>query len=358
MNIGILGGGQLGKMLVKAAYSLGHNCIIFDPEEDCCASQICDHYCYEYSNFPKLEEFSKKVDVITYEFEHLPIETLEFLKNLNIIRPSIKALSTTQDRLKEKSLFKELGIPTVEYAAISNIEELTQFSEKYKFPFLLKSRFGGYDGKGQIEVKNSSELEIAWSFFNDKRLIAEKKITFDREVSMISSRNKNGNILYYDLCENDHEDGILRHTVNKPFDKVSEKATAFNKLILEHLEYIGTLTVEFFCIGENLIANEYAPRVHNSGHWTIEGAAVSQFENHIRAVSDLPLGNTKSLGNSVMLNLIGELPAAIATEGGNNSFYLHSYGKRPKKGRKLGHITVNSHIKIDPKICHESILVS
>lgn len=357
MNIGILGGGQLGKMLAKAAYSLGHNCIIFDPETDCCASQICEHYCFEFSNFPKLAEFSQKVDVITYEFEHLPIETLLFLKDLNIIRPSINALSTTQDRLKEKSLFKELGIPTVDYSAVSSFEDLTKIADTFTYPFLLKSRFGGYDGKGQIEVKSSSDLEIAWDFFNDKRLIAEKKVTFDREVSMVSSRNKDGNVMFYDLCENAHADGILRHTFNKAFDTVSEKAIAYNKLLLEHLDYIGTLTVEFFCIGETLVANEYAPRVHNSGHWTIEGAAVSQFENHIRAVSDMPLGNAKSLGNSLMVNLIGELPKNIAVEE-NQSFYFHSYGKTPNKGRKLGHITIHSHLKIDPITCHESILAT
>lgn len=355
MTIGILGGGQLGKMLAEAAYSLGHNCIVYDPKIDCSASQTCEHHCYKFDNYEKLEEFAKSVDIITYEFEHLPIQTLEFVEQFNIVRPSIKALSTTQDRLEEKKLFKDLNIPTVKYIEISTYENLSSAHSELNYPFILKSRFGGYDGKGQIEVKSHSDLKKAWAHFEDKRLIAEQKISFDREVSMVSSRDQEGNIIYYDLCENEHDEGILSYTINKPLDKVSLKATACNKIILDQLDYVGTFTVEFFCVGQNLIANEYAPRVHNSGHWTIEGAAVSQFENHIRAICNMPLGSAKSLGHSVMVNLIGEVPDIISIAPDKSTFF-HSYGKEAQKGRKVGHITIKSHIKFDPKSCHESII--
>jgi 5-(carboxyamino)imidazole ribonucleotide synthase len=354
MKIGIIGGGQLGKMLAEASLSLNHTSLIYDPDQDCCAAASGKHFCHSYDDWESLEDFAAEVDIITYEFEHVPLKTLKFLKQFKKVLPEINALEYTQDRLKEKQLFKSLGIPTVKYYAVSSLQELEIASLELGFPFILKSRSGGYDGKGQIEIKNKSELVAALESFSCERLIAEEKFSFKREVSIIGSRDCEGNSVFYDLCENKHTQGILSYTSIKKNDASYAKAKVYAERLMGQLNYVGTLTIEFFDSGESLVANEYAPRVHNSGHWSIEGAAVSQFENHVRAVTGMVLGSTESIGSTLMFNIIGKYPDSLPTTD-NQSIHYHSYGKTPAVGRKIGHVTIKSSVNLDTKACYDQL---
>jgi 5-(carboxyamino)imidazole ribonucleotide synthase len=354
MKIGIIGGGQLGKMLAEASSSLNHTCVIYDPDHDCCAAASGKHFCSRYDDWESLKTFAAEVDIITYEFEHVPVKTLEFLKQFKNILPDIDALEYTQDRLKEKRLFKSLGIPTVKYYAVSSLPELATASLELGFPFILKSRSGGYDGKGQIEIKSQSKLKTSWESFSCEQLIAEEKFPYKREVSIIGSRDCDGNTVFYDLCENKHTQGILSYTSIKKNDPLHGKAIVYAEKLMSKLNYTGTLTIEFFDSGEILVANEYAPRVHNSGHWSIEGAAVSQFENHIRAVTGMALGSTASIGSSLMFNVIGKYPHSLPASG-SQSIHYHSYGKSPATGRKIGHITIKSSTVLDSKACYNEL---
>lgn len=338
MKVGILGGGQLAQMLIQAGELLGCEFVIYSPAIADSTRGLADYVIGEYTDKEKLNEFLEKVDVITFENENLPVDILEYIATKKTVYPQAAILAQTQDRALEKKLFAELDIPTNENYCIDNSDDLKKVADKLGFPFVLKTRREGYDGKGQYVLKSNADIEA----FNDDKLkntIAEKFVKFDREISAIGVRNALGDVAFYDICENKHDHGILISTKNKKNDPLQELACEYLQRIMQHFNYVGVMAFEFFVKEGRLFANEIAPRVHNSGHWTIEGATSSQFENHLRAISGMPLGATDSIGFSIMLNCIGSMPDKVSILKNKNAYY-HDYLKSPRPKRKLGHITI------------------
>jgi 5-(carboxyamino)imidazole ribonucleotide synthase len=328
-NIGILGAGQLGRMLALAGYPLGHRFRFLDPASDSPAGLLADHLALGYADTSALEQFANGLDVVTYEFENVPMEAARHLEKFIPVYPPSLALEKAQDRFIEKSFFQELGIPTPKFTIDLN--------SSFSFPAVLKTRRMGYDGKGQSIVH--SQAEVAAEKAVD--YILEEFVSFDRELSIIAVRNKSGETKFYPLIENHHRDGILRLSlvIGNVSAELQKQAEEYATRVLSALNYVGVLTIEFFEKDGQLLANEMAPRVHNSGHWTIEGAVTSQFENQVRAVCDAPLGSTNPLGACAMVNLVGTLPdetSILKIEGA----HLHLYDKAPRPKRKLGHITL------------------
>jgi 5-(carboxyamino)imidazole ribonucleotide synthase len=342
MVIGILGGGQLARMLALAGHPMGIRTLALDPAEDACSAPVTEHLCGAYDDQALLDRLAGASDVITYEFENVPIESLRYLSRTTPVYPPVEALEATQDRLDEKSLFRRIGIDTPDFAAVSSQQELEAAVERIGLPSVLKTRRMGYDGKGQLVLKTQQDIEGAWERLGGVPAILEAFVAFEREVSCLAVRGRDGKIAAWPLSENLHGDGILKLATSKPGDPVMPLALGFVTRLLEHFDYVGVLAMEFFQVGERLLANEFAPRVHNSGHWTIEGAETSQFENHLRAVAGLATGSTEALEQAAMINCIGELPplADIMTIQGA---HVHDYAKEPKPGRKVGHITVRSN---------------
>lgn len=341
MKIGILGGGQLAKMLALAGIPLGYQFIFYDPAADCCAASLGKHIQAAYDDWQQLQHFAEAVDMVTYEFENVPLSAVNFVARLTPLYPKANALENTQDRWLEKQFFARLGIPTAQTVDIKSRADLSKAAEALDFPLILKSRLGGYDGKGQIMISSEAQLDQAWLEIAEQPFIAEQFIHYDREVSVIAARQSSGEIVFYDLAENSHRHGILQCSLNRPDDPFLPQAQAHIQRLMDALDYCGVLALEMFQVGDQLIANEYAPRVHNSGHWTIEGAAVSQFENHLRAILNLPLGATTHLAYCAMINFIGLLPDRIDLLQLPDSHY-HDYGKQAKPGRKLGHLTLRA----------------
>jgi len=340
MRVGILGGGQLARMLALAAYPLGIRTLCIDPNPDACAQPVAPVITAEFSDEKALSRFLKEVDVVTYETENIPIDCARYVANSHHLAPSVETLRIAQDRWQEKTFFQSLQIPTPPFAAITREAELSKAAQDLGLPAVLKTTRMGYDGKGQMLVKNPIDLSQAWSRFKDFSLILEGFIPFEYEVSLISVRNPAGEIRFYPLVRNLHIEGILRSS-EAPLihPTLQEQAQTYARRILENLNYVGVLAIEFFYHQQQLIANEMAPRVHNSGHWTIEGAQTSQFENHLRAIFDLPLGSTAATGHAFMLNCIGSMPpiqSCLRIPG----VHYHAYGKQPRPHRKLGHITL------------------
>ena len=342
MNLGIIGGGQLGRMLALAAHPLGIRTRVLEPAERAPAATVAGHVVGPYDDPSALDRFADGLDVVTYEFENVPVESAQRLESRIPVRPGPRALAASQDRAVEKSTFQALTIPTTPFATIDSDADLAPALERLGYPAVLKTRRMGYDGKGQAIVRSPQDLPAAWRELGERPLIAEGFVRFDRELSILAVRALDGEIVCYPLCENVHEGGILRRTTF-PAPRVSSglqrEAEAYARRLLEHLDYVGVLAVEWFDVGGALLANEMAPRVHNSGHATIEGAETSQFENHVRAVCGLPLGPVESVGHSVMINLIGSVPRTdelLKVPGA----HLHLYDKAPRPGRKVGHVTL------------------
>ena len=342
MIVGILGGGQLAQMLAQAASTLNIKCRVLDPSPEAPAKKVAEHICADYADPEALAKLIDGIDFLTYEFENIPTAALEFLPDTLQIAPHPRALFATQDRLREKNLFNSLGIRTAEFRPVSSVAELALAASELGFPSVLKTRSMGYDGKGQFVLKSENDIQTAFDTLDSTELILEGFVTFERELSIIGVRDNSGSTRCYPLVENIHKDGILRTSL-APALEVStvqqELAEDYFRRLTTELDYVGVLCIELFATSENLLANEYAPRVHNSGHWTIEGANSSQFENHIRAVCSMPLGDTSVVKHSVMINIIGSMPdpeKLAAVEG----IQVHNYGKLPRPGRKLGHITV------------------
>ena len=338
MRIGIIGAGQLGQMLGFAARKLNVQCRFVDPSDYPPAAICGDVIQRPFDDTDALAELAAGCDVITYEFENVPVEALQHIDAQVPVYPPTEALRHAQDRLDEKQLFATLDIPLPGYHAIDTRDDMDAAAAKLGLPIVIKTRRFGYDGKGQIVIREHTDLPAAWELLDGQMLIAESWVPFDFEVSCIGVRNVDGDVATYPLSQNVHRDGILR-TSKSPFDAPAliRKATDYVHRLLERLDYVGVLALEFFVVGDDLLANEFAPRVHNSGHWTIEGSETSQFENHLRAITNMSLGSTASRGHAGMINLIGEIPAEVrALELG----HLHDYGKTPRPGRKLGHITV------------------
>lgn len=340
-TIGILGGGQLARMLAFAGGPLGHRFLVVDSAADACAAQVAPTIQADWRDFAALESFAAKVDVATFDFENVPAETAQWLTSHTRVFPNPAALAVAQDRLAEKCLFAEIGLSTPAFAAVDDLAGLRAAVATVGLPSVLKTRRLGYDGKGQFVLREPADVERAWSALGGVPLILEAFIAFDLEVSVVAVRSRDGEFRAYPLARNWHRDGILSASLAPYSIGSALEAQAFEhaRTLAERLDFVGVLALELFVKGEQLLGNEMAPRVHNSGHWTIEGTPCSQFENHVRAVLGLPLGETSALGPSVMLNWIGSLPNAgpVLRE---PRAHWHDYGKSPRAGRKVGHATV------------------
>jgi 5-(carboxyamino)imidazole ribonucleotide synthase len=341
MKIGIIGAGQLGRMLALAGYPLGLQFRFLDRALDTPGGQVAPILVGRFDDVEKLVELTRHVDVITFDWENVPAEGLAAISAQTQVWPPPAALATSQDRLLEKQLFRSLKVPTPEFAAVDSREELGRAARVIGLPGVLKTRGGGYDGKGQFVLRAASDVERAWKELQGVPLIYESFVKFSHEVSILGARSTTGEIRCYPLCANVHREGILRYTVAPFVNRALQKqAEGHLKRVLEHFDYAGILTIEFFVVGRKLLANEMAPRVHNSGHWSIESAVTSQFENHLRAILGWPLGSTAPLGHSAMINFIGSLPERTAWLGEPNLFF-HDYGKEPRPLRKVGHCTIS-----------------
>ena len=342
-----MGGGQLARMLALSGAPLGLRFLVMDTEADACAGQFAPLLVGDYRDQQALAEFASKVDVATFDFENVPAESAEWLAARVPVFPSPRALAVAQDRLVEKTLFRDLGIPVGEFAAVATQVELAAEVTRIGGACIVKTRRLGYDGKGQFRIKSPADIEAAWQALGAQAqtvgLIVEAFIPFQRELSVVAVRGREGEFRSWPLTENWHVDGVLSASLApaQVDESLATQAIAYARTLAEALDYVGVFALELFCTDGRLLANEMAPRVHNSGHWTIEGAETSQFENHLRAVLGLPLGDTRMLGHACMLNWIGEMPGyhAVLTE---PSGHWHDYGKLPRSGRKVGHATLRA----------------
>jgi 5-(carboxyamino)imidazole ribonucleotide synthase len=340
MTVGIVGGGQLGRMLALAGYPLGLDFLFLDPATGTPASQVAPSLQGAFTDAALLRALAQRSEVLTFDWENVSVDSLRALGRDTRIAPPLAALAMSQDRLAEKRLFAKLGIPTTRHAAVDSPASLARALRSVGLPGVLKTRRLGYDGKGQAVVRSVEAAHAAFESLRGAPLLYEEFVPFDFEVSVIGARNRHGQIVVYPLNRNLHRDGILRLT-RAPWHAPSleRRAASHLRRVLTHFRYEGVLNIEFFVRGGRLLANETAPRVHNSGHWTIEGAATSQFENHLRGILGLPLGATTPRGHAAMLNLIGTMPARDAVLARPDTHW-HDYGKTPRPGRKIGHVTL------------------
>ena len=340
MRIGIIGAGQLGQMLALAGYPLAQRFLFLDSSADSPGGQVGPMITGAFDDPASLERLAAETDLVTYEFENVPVAALAAVAKSRPCHPPVEALRVSQDRLLEKELFGRLGIPTPAFRAVDSLADLRAAVAAIGLPCVLKTRRLGYDGRGQHYLRRPADVEAAWNALGGVPLILEGFVDFDREVSIIGARSTRGETRCYPLCGNAHREGILRVTLAPATNARLQKAAERHlRRVMDHFGYAGVLTIEFFVQRGRLVANEMAPRVHNSGHWTIEGAVTSQFENHLRAIMGLPLGETRAVGHSAMVNFIGTMPdrdRVLALPGAHH----HDYGKAPRQGRKLGHCTI------------------
>jgi len=340
MRIGVIGAGQLGQMLGDAAKVLGFECRFIDPSESPPAARSGDVIQKPFDDPEALAGLAADCDVVTYEFENVPVAALRAIASTVPVYPPPAALAIAQDRLHEKRLFDELDIPLPGYRAIDSLHDLQLAASDLGLPIVVKTRRFGYDGKGQTVIRDLQQVNEAWDELGGQPLIAEAWVAFDYEVSVIGVRSTLGDVAIWPLTQNEHVDGILCRS-RAPLDHpgLFEHASAYMQRMLAHLDYVGVLVLELFVVNDGLLANEFAPRVHNSGHWTIEGAATSQFTNHLLAITGQTPGSTACPAHVGMVNLIGKIPDT-AGKSGDSRINLHDYGKTPRPGRKLGHITI------------------
>lgn len=341
VKIGILGAGQLGRMLGLAGYPLDFDFVFLDPAAEACAAPLGAHLHADYGDRTALAQFCAQCDLATYEFENVPADVAAFVAERVPLYPPPKALAAGQDRLGEKKMFDALRIPVPRYMPVATREALELAVKTVGLPCVLKTRRMGYDGKGQAVLRTPADLDAAWRTLGGQPLICEAFVAFEREISCLGVRGRDGAMVFYPVVENTHRDGILRQSIPRADDPLQAQAEDYTRRVAEHLDYVGVLAFEFFVAQGQLFGNEIAPRVHNSGHWSIEGAEVSQFENHLRAIAGLPLGSTRLRGHSLMVNFIGQAPetAQLAAIPG---LHVHHYGKTPKPQRKVGHATLTA----------------
>jgi 5-(carboxyamino)imidazole ribonucleotide synthase len=343
-TIGILGGGQLGRMLALAAARLGFKCHVFAPSPDSPAFDVVHRVtCADYTDTEALDRFASDVDVVTYEFENVPAETAAFLAARVPVLPDPTILATTQDRLAEKNFVAGLGIPTAAFTGVGSPRELKTAVERIGLPAVLKTRRFGYDGKGQVTIKNGADPDAAWRDTGGQPCILEAFVPFQREVSVVAARGHDGVVECFDVTENEHRDHILK-TSRVPAtlsEQNAAQARRIAELVAQKFNYVGVLAVEMFLLRDGeLLVNEIAPRVHNSGHWTLDGASVSQFEQHIRAVAGWPLARPIRRGRVEMINLIGDEVHDYGRYLKEPGVAVHLYGKAAvRPGRKMGHVT-------------------
>ncbi len=341
MRVAIVGGGQLGRMLVQAGEQLGIACVTLDPAADSSAAQVGPSIVGAYDDPEAIARLIADADVVTYEFENVPVDAMRRVAGPAVLPPP-SALEAAQDRIAEKTLFTEVGLPVSTFAAVDDLPSLAAAVDVVGLPAVLKTRRLGYDGRGQAVLRSPELLEDAWRAVGEVPSILEAFVPFDRELSIVAVRAADGELRCYPLVENHHREGILRVSY-APAPKLTGElqvlAEGHARAIGERLGYVGVFAIELFHANGGLLGNEMAPRVHNSGHWTIEGAETSQFENHLRAICGLPLGGVGVRDHVAMVNVIGREPdasAILAIPGA----HLHSYGKQPRPGRKLGHVTL------------------
>ena len=329
-------------MLALAGHPLDIRCTTLDPARGSPASQVAPSIVGHYDDREALARLANGADVVTFEFENVPVEAARFLMELAPVFPPAEALETAQDRVNEKRLFDEVGLPAAPHEPVATPDELRSAVDRIGTPAVLKTRRLGYDGKGQAVIHDAVLAEDAWRAIGEVPAILERLVAFDRELSVLGARGRDGSVAFYPLVENHHREGILRLSIAPAPDltrHLQERAESLARAVMDRLEYVGVMAIELFQMGDELLGNEMAPRVHNSGHWTIEGAATSQFENHLRAVTGLPLGSTEARGSSAMVNLIGVVPDTAAVSNIPGA-HLHLYGKEARPGRKLGHVTI------------------
>lgn len=344
-RVGILGGGQLARMMALAGLPLGLRFSLLDPAPDACAGQLAPLRAADWNDAQALAAFAESIDIATFDFENVPAASLDVLAARVPAWPGRDALATAQDRLVEKTRFNALGIPTPGFMAVDDRAGLDAAARALGLPAILKTRRLGYDGKGQFRLRSEADLDAAWAALGEQAprvgLILEAFVPFRRELSVVAVRSRTGEFAAWPITENWHVEGVLSASL-APADvpePLAREAIGHARRLADSLDYVGVFALELFDAGDRLLANEMAPRVHNSGHWTIEGARTSQFENHLRAILGWPLGDTGARGVSCMLNFLGEVPeaaAALAVPG----LHLHDYGKAPRAGRKVGHATL------------------
>lgn len=339
MRVGVLGVGQLARMMALSGIPLGLAFVFYGGEPSATVQGLGDCVFGAYDDLTALNDFFRQVDVVTYENENIPISTVAHIQTLKPIYPPISGLEVMQDRLLEKGFFNQLAIPTNVYHRIDQKADLIALCHDHPLPIVLKKRSNSYDGKGQVIINSIDQLSELTEA-QCAHCIAEAFVPFDREVSLIGCRDQVGNFLFYDLCENTHKNGTLIHTRNQPDDPLFESAKGYLTQVMETLSYVGICTLEFFEVNGQLLANELAPRVHNSGHWTIEGSVTSQFENHLRSILGWPLGSTRSYGHFSMYNILSQMPDAVKILSASEAIRYHDYQKEPELGRKLGHVTL------------------
>lgn len=342
VRIGILGSGQLGRMLAQAGTQLGHTFCFYDSSANSATSGLGPTTEGDFNDRYALRQFASECDVITYEFENVPCEAARFLEGIKPVYPPARALEVSQDRLTEKEFLQSLGIGTPRFRAASSEAELLQACTALGYPCIAKTRRFGYDGKGQVKINSAGDISSAWKILQGSPLLVEGFVPFSRELSVLATRSQSGSIALFPLSYNIHRDGILhRSEIPAPEVAPAVRSLAYAAItkVLEELNYVGTLAIEIFEVRGEILANEMAPRVHNSGHATIEGVRTSQFSNHIRAITGAALGDVDAVSRAVMYNIIGKVPELTDVSKLPNAF-VHLYGKTERAGRKLGHITL------------------
>jgi 5-(carboxyamino)imidazole ribonucleotide synthase len=347
VTVGILGAGQLARMLAQAGKPMGLDFIFLDPAQDACAAEYGEHICAGWDDEAALRELGRRASVVTFDFENVPESSASLIESLCPVFPPPRALYESQDRMREKTMMQSLGIPVAPFRPVSTRPELLEAVEAIGLPCVLKTRRFGYDGKGQAVLRFQEDLERAWQQLGDSGLICEGFVPFHAECSIIAARARDGNTVYWPLTRNLHRGGILAVSTAPAFGEgLQTQAEQMIRSLLDHLDYTGVMALELFLVGDRLLANEFAPRVHNSGHWTIDGAHTSQFENHLRAICGMPLGDTGIEYRSLMFNLLGQMPDAAPQDSGSTSatagVHWHDYRKAPRENRKIGHVTVTA----------------
>jgi 5-(carboxyamino)imidazole ribonucleotide synthase len=340
MRIGIVGAGQLGRMMALSGIPLGIEFAMYDTRADVPGAAVAEIFTGGFDDLGRLARFARAVDVVTFDWENVPVASARAIARIRPVWPPPRALEIAQDRVAEKRLFRRLGIAVAPYLSVDSEADLARAIAALGAPGILKTRRLGYDGKGQARISRPREAALAWERLGGRPLVYERFVDFTREVSLVAARDRKGALRHYPLAENEHVEGILTVTRAPYVDaRLQRQAERNHRRLMHALGYAGVLCVEYFVDGGRLVANEMAPRVHNSGHWTIEGAETSQFENHVRAIAGLPLGSTRARGHAVMVNLIGRMPRARDVLR-LPAAHWHDYGKSPRPGRKLGHVTV------------------
>ncbi len=346
-TVGILGGGQLARMLAQAGRPMGLEFVFLDPAEDACAGELGEHIRAEWDDESALKKLAQLADVVTFDFENVPEKAASLIAASCLVYPPPGALFASQDRLREKEMMQAMEVPVASYYAVSSRPDLVTAVEKIGLPCVLKTRRFGYDGKGQVIIRFQEDMERAWQMLGDHELICEEFVSFDAECSIIAARGQDGQTVFWPLTRNLHREGILAISVAPFFTRqLQSGAEALILKLLDHLRYTGVMALELFLKEDQLIANEFAPRVHNSGHWTSNGAHTSQFENHLRAICGLPLGTGESRLKALMFNLLGQMPGS-AMQAVMEGVYWHDYHKAARVGRKLGHVTVTAESEVE-----------